>query len=92
MMKNHYHLLVYTPKDNLSQGRWCFGRQFSLKVNREINGDGALFKDRFRSIMINEERYFLQLSRYIHLNSVEAGLVKQPELYTWSSCSYSLTF
>ena len=88
MLRNHYHILMRTHEANLSEAMWYFGMHFARLVNRDINGDGPLFRDRFRSILVDQERYFLQLSRYIHLNPVQAGLVTSPETYPWSSCQY----
>ena len=64
---------------------WYFGRQFSLYINQSINADGPLFRGRFRDVLVDSDAYALQLTRYIHLNPVTAGLVKTPESYAWSS-------
>jgi hypothetical protein len=48
---------------------------------------GHLFQGRFKSIIVEKDSYFLELSRYIHLNPVRAGIVKNPEDYIWSSYS-----
>ena len=86
MMKNHFHLLLHTPEPVLSEAMWFLGLKFSTQVNRDIHGDGPLFRSRFRSILIQDDRYLLQVSRYIHLNPVEANLSELPETYRWSSC------
>ena len=44
-----------------------------------------MFEGRYKSCLVKEDSYFLQTSRYIHLNPVEAGMVKYPEEYRWSS-------
>ncbi len=44
-----------------------------------------IFQGRFKSILVDSERYLKELIRYIHLNPVRAGLVKRPEQYRWSS-------
>lgn len=88
MMKNHYHILLHTHNPNLSEGMCHFGRVFSKTVNKIINGDGPLFRDRFKSILIQDDQYLLQVHRYIHLNPVEAGLSIDPFKYEWSSCKF----
>ncbi len=85
LMKNHYHLLMCTPRGNISEAMWYLGTHFSRFVNRTIGGDGPVFKDRFRSILIEDIRYLLQVSRYIHRNPYEAGLTQQNLAYEWSS-------
>ena len=44
-----------------------------------------MFEGRYKSCLVKEDSYFLQTSRYIHLNPVKAGMVKYPEEYRWSS-------
>jgi putative transposase len=87
MMKNHYHLLLRTKEANLSRAMWHFGRVFSTLVNKDINGDGPLFRSRFKSLLIKDDRYMLQVHRYIHLNPVEAHICEFPWDYDWSSCN-----
>ncbi len=85
LMMNHYHLLVETPETNLSKAiQWLnvsYAAYFNLKHNRR----GHLFQGRFKSILIDEDVYLKQLSRYIHLNPLRAKLVKDPSDYLWSS-------
>ena len=45
-----------------------------------------MFEGRYKSCLVKEDSYFLQTSRYIHLNPVKAGMVKYPEEYRWGSC------
>ena len=85
VMKNHYHLLLKTNKSNLSEGMQFFGKYMAKKINEDLNTDGPVFKSRFNSIHINKERYLLHVSRYIHLNPVEAKIVSHPKDYQWSS-------
>ena len=49
------------------------------------SGDGPLFRGRFKALVIEADSYLLELVRYIHLNPVQAGLVRKPEQYAWSS-------
>ena len=85
LMMNHYHLLVETPEPNLSKAiQWLnvsYAAYFNLKHQRK----GHLFQGRFKSILVDEDTYLKQLSRYIHLNPVRAKLVNDPSDYLWSS-------
>ena len=87
LMPNHAHALVRTgavPLSRLVQ-RWLgpYATRFNLRHRRA----GHLFQNRFKSILVEEEPYLLELVRYIHLNPVRArGLVTLDELddYAWS--------
>lgn len=85
LMKNHYHILLKTKKPNLSKGMYFFCKRFALYINKLLNTDGPVFKDRYSAILIRNEHYLLNVSRYIHLNPVEANIVKQFQDYQWSS-------
>jgi len=61
------------------------GTRYTIFFNKKYNLVGHLFQDRFKSIMIDFEEYFWQVSRYIPLNPVKDGLVEKPEGYKWSS-------
>ena len=47
--------------------------------------DGPIFRGRYKAIVIDGDRYLSAVVRYIHLNPIEAGMVKEPEEYKWSS-------
>lgn len=90
LMSNHFHLLLKTNEANLSTFMerllWRYVVWFNFKYDRV----GHLFQSRFKSEEILDHRYFLEVSRYIHLNPCEAGIVKSPEKYEWSSYSIML--
>lgn len=85
LMSNHYHLIVHTPEGNLSRAMRHLDGVYTQYFNRHINRDGPLFRGRYKSILIHAENYLLCLSRYIHLNPIEAKLCSKPENYEWSS-------
>jgi hypothetical protein len=58
---------------------------YSIYFNKKYNLTGHLFQDRYKSQLIKEDKYILEVSRYIHLNPVKANMVKDPEDYKWSS-------
>jgi putative transposase len=88
LMSNHYHLLICTPKANLSQAMRYINGVYTLRHNRLKKTDGPLFRGRYKAILVEKDSYLLQLSRYIHLNPVTASLVKNPADYPWSSYQY----
>ncbi len=88
LMNNHYHLLLRTPHGMLSRAMHYLNGMYARYYNSNSNKDGSIFKGRYKSILVDADNYFLQVSRYIHLNPVEASLVDAPEKYRWSSYRY----
>jgi hypothetical protein len=84
-MSNHYHLLIQTPEGNLSRCMRHINGIYTQRYNRTHHCDGQLFRGRFKSILIEEDSYLLQLVRYIHRNPLRAGLVKKLDTYQWIS-------
>lgn len=85
LMDNHYHLLLSTPDANLSRVMRHINGVYTQKYNRYAQTDGPLFRGRYKSQLIDDDCYQLIVSRYIHLNPVEAKLVTNPADYVWSS-------
>ncbi len=85
LMSNHYHMLVKTPAGNLSRAMRHINGQYTQRHNRLKKTDGPLFRGRYKAICVEEDSYQLQLSRYIHRNPAEAGMVDRLENYPWSS-------
>ena len=85
LMPNHYHLLIQTPDANISRGMRHLNGIYTQRFNRRYHLEGSLFKGRYKSIIISEDKYLLQVVKYIHLNPVKAGIVDSPEKYAWSS-------
>ena len=85
LMGNHYHLLVQTPQANLSRCMRHINGVYTQRFNRRHCYDGQLFRGRYKSILVSDDPYLLQVVRYIHKNPVKAGIVSQPEKYLWSS-------
>lgn len=85
LMPNHYHLLVQTPDANLDRCMRHINGVYTQRFNNAHGFDGNLFKGRYKSILVSQDSYLLQLVRYIHLNPVRAGIVESVEEYEWSS-------
>lgn len=85
LMDNHYHLLVHTPEGNLQRGMRHLNGVYTQRYNRMEKTDGALFRGRYKAILIEPDAYLLNVSRYIHLNPVAAGLTEKAADFPWSS-------
>ncbi len=85
LMSNHYHLLLETPDGNLSQIMRHINGAYTTYFNTKRRRSGHLFQGRFHAILVEADEYATELSRYIHLNPVRAGIVDKPVAYPWSS-------
>lgn len=85
LMGNHYHLLLHTPAGNLHRIMRHVNGVYTQYYNRAEGRDGPLFRGRYKAVLVDAEAYWRQLSRYIHRNPLEAGLMKKLERYRWSS-------
>lgn len=86
MMTNHVHLLCTPRKENgISQMMQDLGRRYVRYFNYEYKRTGTLWDGRYKSCLIQSDRYLLEVYRYIELNPVRAGIVSNPKDYRWSS-------
>jgi putative transposase len=85
LMDNHYHLLLETPRSNLSQILHHINSAYTIYFNIKRRRSGHLFQGRYKAILLDKDAYCQELSRYIHLNPVRAGLVNTLLAYPWSS-------
>ncbi len=88
LMNNHYHLLIETPKGNLSQIMRHINGAYTTFFNVKHKRAGHLFQGRYKAILVDADAYAVELSRYIHLNPVRGGIVSMPDLHKWSSYQY----
>ena len=90
LVGNHYHFLVRSPDAQLSETLQFIGQSYTQQFNSFHGRDGALFRGRFHSILVDSDRYLARVARYIELNPVEAGLtsVEMLHRYRWSSFKY----
>lgn len=90
LMPNHVHLLA-TPADERSASRMmqAIGREYVRYFNDRHARTGTLWEGRFRSALIDCDRYFFTCSRYIELNPVRARMVASPADYRWSSFGFN---
>ena len=85
LMTNHIHLFVETRLANISDWMFRLTLDYTKYFNLKYLRTGHLFETRFKSRLVQKDRYFLALLRYIHLNPVKAGIAAKPEDYQWSS-------
>lgn len=85
-MTNHVHLLM-TPHEQhgISKLMQSLGRKYVQYYNYKYKRSGTLWEGRFRSCLVESEKYVLACYRYIELNPVRAGMVENPKDYRWSS-------
>ena len=84
-MSNHYHLLIRTRRANLRKAMHWFGTTYTQRFNWRHFRSGHLFQGRYKSIIVQNDAYLLQLSYYIHRNPLRAGVVKRLADFRWSS-------
>ncbi|MFN4291164.1 MAG: transposase [Permianibacter sp.] len=84
-MTNHYHLVVETPEANLSQGMRQLNGVYTQWINRTYDRVGHVFQGRYKAILVEKDSYLLELARYVVLNPVRAGMVRDASRWAWSS-------
>lgn len=85
LMGNHYHLLLRTNRPNISKSMQWLGVTYTRRFNLKHRRNGHLFQGRFKSFLIENDKYLLVLSCYIHRNPLRAGIVRRLVDYQWSS-------
>jgi len=94
LMDNHFHLIVQTPKANLSDFMRHFNIAYTGAFNRRHKRVGHLYQGRYKAILVEKDSYLLELSRYVHLNPVRINSPKRQgyqqqiqclDKYPWSS-------
>jgi REP element-mobilizing transposase RayT/DNA-directed RNA polymerase specialized sigma24 family protein len=85
LMPNHFHLVIETPRANLSEAMRFLTGTFTQALNRRHQWDGPIFRGRFRSRLIEDDGYMRHLLAYIHLNPVRAHLVPDADAANWTS-------
>jgi REP element-mobilizing transposase RayT len=90
LMTNHAHILLKSGKQGLSKYMRRFLTGYALNYNKRHKRFGHLFQNRYKSIVCEEDAYFKELVRYIHLNPVRAKLVKTiEELERYPFCGHT---
>lgn len=84
-MDNHFHLLVQTPRPNLSRCMRQLNGHYSQWFNHRHGRVGHLLQGRYHALIVDREAYFLEVVRYMLLNPVRAKMAKHPMRWAWSS-------
>ena len=87
LMTNHAHIFIRSGPEGLTNFMRRLLTGYAISYNRRHNRHGYLFQNRYKSLVCEEDTYFMELVRYIHLNPLRAGLVKSIEEldeYPWS--------
>ena len=83
-MANHFHMLIEVQNHSTSEIMQRLLTSYTKYFNKIHNKNGHLFQSRYKAILCDKDAYLLELVRYIHLNPVRAGIVKEPSLWKWS--------
>lgn len=91
LMGNHVHLLVRSDESGkVSRATRQLGQAYVTAFNRRHRRTGTLWEGRFKSCLVDSDRYLLTAYRYIQLNPVRAATVERPEHHHWSSVHANL--
>ena len=85
LMDNHYHIVIETADGNLSKGMRQLNGVYTQYFNRQHNRVGHVYQGRYKAILVEKDSYLLELSRYVVLNPVRAGMTKTVDEWQWSS-------
>lgn len=85
LMSNHVHLVIQVGEVALSRIMQNLSFRYTLWINHRHNRVGHLFQGRFKAFLVSADSYLLELTAYLHLNPIRAGLGGRPETYPWSS-------
>jgi REP-associated tyrosine transposase len=88
LMDNHYHVVAQTDEPTLSVGMRWLNTAYARTFNKRQGYEGHLFDRRFASKLIDSSGQLMLTSRYVELNPVRAGLVRDPGDWPWSSFRY----
>lgn len=85
LMTNHFHMCIETEDVEIWKIMHRLLLTYAANYNIKYKLTGHLFENRYIGQLIEDDRYFLEVSRYIHLNPVKAGMVREPLSYEYSS-------
>ncbi|WP_246055138.1 transposase [Pseudalkalibacillus caeni] len=85
LMTNHVHLQIETIDISLSKTMKTVNSRYATYFNKKHGSMGHVFQGRYGAELLNDVKYEIDVSRYIHRNPIEAQIVHKPEDYPWSS-------
>ncbi|MBI5240289.1 MAG: hypothetical protein HY926_07430 [Elusimicrobia bacterium] len=81
-------VLLQTGQANLSRVMQSVGTSYTKSFNSAHGSSGKVFRGRFQALVVDQERYLVEMTRYVHLEPVRAKLTDRPWRYHWSSCRH----
>ena len=92
LMGNHFHLLCHTPQGNIDECMHLFMRSTSVEISERAKSMNHLWGGRYRWSLIESQRHYYQVYRYIYQNPIRSGLVKNVQDYKWNTLGGGLPF
>lgn len=86
LMNSSAEIVLETRQANLSSAMQGFNTVYTKHFNRQHGTVGHVFQGRYRALLVDKERCLVELSCYVHLTPMRAGLKERPWRYLWSSC------
>lgn len=87
LMAHDAHLLIETARPNLAQTMQGFNTVYTKYFNGVHNTQGHVFQGRYKALVVDKEHYLAEMTRFVHLQPLRAGLKERPWRYQWSSCA-----
>ncbi|MCD6578298.1 transposase, partial [bacterium] len=91
IMRNHVHLLLFRRNDSLYSFMHLLNTRYANYFNKKYKLVGHVFQGRFLSKIVLDARYLNYLVYYIHKNPQKAGIIKEGEIYQYSSEKFYIT-
>ena len=91
LMGTHYHLLLVTPEADLDAGMHSLNGRYAQTFNHRHGTRGHVFQSRYQARFIQTDGHLAEVTRYIAMNPVEAGLCRRPGDWPWSSYRETVT-
>jgi REP element-mobilizing transposase RayT len=88
LLPNRALLLLQTAAPNLSTAMQSLGTSYTKYFNSAHGSSGHVFQGRYQALLVDQEKYLVEMTRYVHLEPVRAKLTERPWRYQWSSCPH----
>ena len=88
LMANHYHLLIWTPNSDIDKFMYVLNSSISKEIRIRTKRINRIFGDRYKWTLVDHERYYLQVLRYIYQNPVKAQVTSTCHDYPFSTLRY----
>jgi putative transposase len=89
-MPNHYHVVLNTPKADISDGMCWLNGVYARWFNERHGYSGHVFEARFHTELIRSNVHLLNVATYVPLNPVRASLCESPADWPWSSYRFTI--